>query len=66
MRSFLLGFATVAATVVVAGSAIAVFTAAASSGALPFTSTPIWLMLGIAGALILAGALLLLPGRKGE
>jgi hypothetical protein len=66
VKRILVGIVAAVASMILVVPVIAGINAAATSGVLPFTGSPVRLMLLIAGALITVGALLLLPGRKSD
>ena len=66
MKRILMGIVAAVALMIVVVPVIAGINAAATSGRLPFTGSPVRIMLVVAAALIAAGALLLLPGRKSD
>jgi hypothetical protein len=66
VKRILLGIVAVVALMIFVVPVIAGINAAATSGVLPFTGSPVRIMLLVAVALITAGALLLLPGRKSD
>ena len=66
MKRILLGIVAIVALLFFVVPVIAGISAAVTSGYLPFTGSPVSVMLVVAAALITVGALLLLPGRKSD
>jgi hypothetical protein len=66
VKRIVIGIVAIVALLIFVVPVIAGINAAATSGFLPFTGSPVRTMLIVAAALITVGGLLLLPGRRSD